>query len=172
MKAIVVPEFGEPDVMRYQDWPDPKPGAGDVVVRVRGVGVNFADHLMRRGAYRGQEPPLIPGMEVAGEVVMVGPGVNQLELGQRVFGWTRESYAELVAVPADRLLPIPDQLSFEEAAAVPTVFGTAWMCLAVLAKIQPGERVLVHAAGNGVGSAAIQIARALGALVVATAGAD
>jgi NADPH2:quinone reductase len=172
MKAIVVPEFGDPEVMREQEWADPRPGVGEVVVRVRAAGVNFADHLMRRGAYRGQQPPLIPGLELAGEVVMVGPDVEGLEVGQRVFGWGHDTYAELAAVPATKLLPIPEHLSFEEAAAVPVVFGTAWMCLGPLARTQPGEWVLVHAAGSGVGTAAIQIAKALGAYVVATAGAD
>jgi NADPH:quinone reductase len=172
MKAIVVHEFGEPEVLRYEDAPDPKIGAGEVLVRVRAVGVNFADHLMRRGTYRGQEPPLIPGLELAGEVVMVGPGVSGLSVGQRVFGWARDTYAELAAVPATKLLPIPEHLSFEQAAAVPTVFGTAWACLSCLAKLQPGERVLVHAAGSGVGTAAIQVAKALGAWVVTTAGDD
>lgn len=172
MKAVVVHEFGEPEVLRYEDAPDPKPGVGEVLVRVRGAGVNFADHLMRRGAYRGQQPPLIPGLELAGEVVMVGGGVSELQVGQSVFGWGRETYAELAAVPANRLLLLPDGLSFEDGAAVPTVFGTAWQCLASLAKVRPGERVLVHAAGSGVGTAAIQVARALGAYVLATAGDD
>jgi NADPH2:quinone reductase len=170
MKAIVVREFGEPEFLRYEDAPDPKIGAGEVLVRVRAVGVNFADHLMRRGAYRGQEPPLIPGLELAGEVAMVGPSVNDLTVGQRVFGWARDTYAELAAVPAAKVLPIPERLSFEQAAGVPTVFGTAWACLSSLAKLQPGERVLVHAAGSGVGSAAIQVAKALGGWVVTTAG--
>ena len=163
MKAIVVPEFGGPEVMQYTDVPDPVPAPGEIVVRVRGVGVNFGDHLMRRGAYHGEQPPLIPGLEVAGEVALVAPDLQSLRVGQRVFGWAHHTYAELVAVPAARLLPIPECLSFEEAAAVPTVFGTAWMSLCTLARLQPGERVLIHAAGSGVGSAAILVAKALGA---------
>ena len=102
----------------------------------------------------------------------LGPGVDDLQLGQRVFGWSRDSYAEQVAVPAWKLMPIPDWLSFEEAAAIPTVYATAWASLVSLGKLQPGERVLIHAAGSGVGTAAIQLARALGGWVLATAGSD
>jgi len=173
VKAVVVHEFGEPEVMRYEDVPDPVPRQGEVLVRVRAVGVNFADHLMRRGAYHNKQAPLIPGMELAGEVVALDQDVSGLDVGQRVFGWTSTgSYLELAAVPAAKLMPIPGHLSFDEAAAIPTVFGTAWMCLSVLARVQPGERVLVHAAGSGVGTAAIQVAKELGAWVLATAGSD
>lgn len=172
MKAMVVHEFGGPEVMRLEEWPDPVPAEGEALVRIRGVGVNFGDHLMRRGAYQGQQPPLLPGLELAGEVVALGPGVEDLRVGQRVFGWSRDTYAELVAVPAWKLMVMPDWLSFEAAAAVPTVYGTAWAGLVSLGRLQLGERVLIHAAGSGVGTAAIQLARALGGWVLATAGAD
>lgn len=172
MKAVVARELGGPEVLRYEDLPDPIPGPGEVLVRVRAVGVNFADHLMRRGAYRGEPPPLIPGLEFAGEVAELGAGVDTFAVGQRVFGWSRNTYAELVSVPVDRLLPIPEYLSLEEAAAVPLVYATAWQALAELARVQPGEHVLVHAAGSGVGMAALQLAKALGAWVLATAGED
>jgi NADPH:quinone reductase-like Zn-dependent oxidoreductase len=111
-------------------------------------------------------------MEMAGEVVEVGPGVAEFKVGDRVFGWSRDTYAELVAVPARKLMRMPDHLSFEEAACVPTVYGTAWAALVSLAKLQAGERVLIHAAGSGVGSAAVQIAKALGGWIVASAGSD
>jgi NADPH2:quinone reductase len=172
MRAVVVHEFGGPEVMRVEEWPRPSVGAGEVLVRIRAVGVNFADHLQRRGAYRGQQPPLIPGMELAGEIAAIGPAVEGLALGQRVCGWSHGTYAEYAAVRADRLLPIPDYLSDEQAACLPIVFGTAWTALIRLARLHAGERVLVHAAGSGVGSAAIQIAHQRGAWVLATAGAE
>jgi NADPH2:quinone reductase len=172
MRAIVVHEFGGPEVMRVEDWPRPSVGAGEVLVRVRAVGVNFADHLQQRGAYRGQQPPLVPGMELAGEVASIGPAVEGLSLGERVCGWSHGTYAEYAAVRADRLMAVPDFLSDEQAACLPIVFGTAWTALIRLARLQAGERVLVHAAGSGVGSAAIQIAHQRGAWVLATAGAE
>lgn len=173
MKAVRVHQPGEPEALRWEDVPDPSPGPGEVLLRVRAVGVNFADHLMRIGAYGPDRSyPLIPGLEAAGEVAALGPGVEGLAVGQRVMGWLRNSYAEYAVVRADRLLPIPEPLSFEQAAAVPVVFATAWHALVTLTNVQPGERVLVHAAGSGVGSAAVQVAHRLGAWVVTTAGAD
>ena len=139
---------------------------------MRAVGVNFADHLMRRGAYRGETPPLTPGLELAGDVLAIGPDVTGFRDGQRVFGWGRKTYAEQSVALASKLLPIPDGLSYEQAAAIPVVYGTAWTSLRSLANLQPGERLLVHAAGSGVGTAAIQLGRELGAWIVATAGAD
>lgn len=173
MKAVVVPEWGDPEVMRYQDVPDPRPGPGEVLLRVRAIGVNFADHLLRRGAYGpAKTVPVIPGLEAAGEVVETGPDVVGLQPGDRVFGWVRQSYAEQAVARADRLLPVPPSRSWEEVGGTALVFGTAWHALVLLARLQPGERVLVHAAGSGVGSAAIQVAHRLGGWVVATAGAD
>lgn len=172
MKAVCVPEFGEPEVMRVEDLPEPRPGPGELLLRVRAVGVNFADHLIRLGAYPSGEPPIVPGLEAAGEVAAVGEGVVGFEPGQRVIAWCRRAYAELVVAPAYAVCPIPSGLSFEQAAAIPVVFGTAWHGLVTLARVRAGERVLVHAAGSGVGSAAVQVAHQLGAWVIASAGQD
>ncbi|MBI4492863.1 MAG: NAD(P)H-quinone oxidoreductase [Chloroflexi bacterium] len=172
MKAIRIHQFGGPEALCYEEAPEPQPGEGEVLIRVKAVGVNFADLLMRMGAYPSRDLPLVPGLEAAGVVETLGPGVSGLQPGQRVMAWTRRSYAELVAAPAWGVRPAPANLSFEQAAAIPLAFGTSWHALVTLARVQPGERVLVHAAGSGVGSAAIQLARQLGAWVVATAGQD
>lgn len=172
MKAIRIHEFGGPEVLRYEDAPEPTAGAEEVLVRVKAVGVNFADHLMRIGAYAAGDPPITPGLEAAGVVEALGEGVSGLEVGQRVVLWGRQTYAELAVAPEWAVRPAPAHLSFEQAAAVPVAFGTAWHALVSLADVQVGERVLVHAAGSGVGSAALQLAHALGAWVIATAGQD
>lgn len=172
MKVICAHEKGGPEVLRLEDAPAPEARSGEVLIRVHAVGVNFADHLMRIGAYPAGDPPIIPGLEAAGIVERVGPRVSEIEPGQRVIAWTRRSYAELAVAPAWAVCPAPSNLSMEEAAAIPVAFGTAWHALVSAAALQPGEWVLAHAAGSGVGSAAIQLARQLGAHVIATAGQD
>jgi NADPH2:quinone reductase len=173
VKAIRVHEKGDPEVMKYEDAPDPNPGPGEVLIRVRAAGVNFADHLMRIGAYPAGDPPIIPGLEAAGTIEALGPDVDgRLPIGTQVIAWTHHSYAELAVAPTWAVRPMPDGLSFEQAAAIPVVFGTAWHALVAKAALQPGERVLVHAVGSGVGSAALQVAKQLGAWVVVTAGQD
>jgi NADPH:quinone reductase-like Zn-dependent oxidoreductase len=172
LKAVVVHQPGDPEVLQYQDSPDPAPGPGEVLVRVESTGVNFADHLMRIGAYPGSEPPVIPGLEAAGVVAALGAGVEGLQVGQAVLALARHTYAELAVAPAWAVIPSPPGVSAEEAAAIPVAFTTAWHALVTCASLQPGEIVLVHAAGSGVGSAAIQVARALGGRVIATAGQD
>jgi NADPH:quinone reductase len=137
---------------------------------VRAVGVNFADHLMRIGAYDTDPAPFIPGLEAAGTVDALGEGVEGLTVGQSVIAWARRTYAQLVVAPAWAVRPAPDGLPFDQAAAIPVAFGTAWHALVSLARVQPGERVLVHAVGSGVGSAALLLAKQLGAWVVVTAG--
>jgi NADPH:quinone reductase-like Zn-dependent oxidoreductase len=173
VKAIRVHEKGDPEIMRYEDAPNPKPGPGEMLIRVRAVGVNFADHLMRIGAYPAGDPPIIPGLEAAGTVEALGADVDgRFPVGAPVIAWTRRSYAELAVAPTWAVRPMPEGLRFEQAAAIPVVFGTAWHALVTKAGLQPGERVLVHAVGSGVGSAALQVAKQLGAWVVVTAGQD
>lgn len=172
MKAIVFYENGGPEVLQLEDVPDPAPGPDEVLIRVKSVGVNFADHLMRIGAYPGGDPPTIPGLEAAGLVEAVGPGVTSPKPGERVITWAQRTYAELAVVPAWAVQPAPIGLTFDQLAAIPAVFGTAWHALVTRAQLQPGERVLAHAAGSGVGSAAIALAKQLGAWVLATAGQD
>ena len=166
MKAVVVEEPGGPEQLVLRDVPEPEPGPGEELVEVRAAAVNFADVLIRQGRYpQMPELPFIPGSEVAGET---GDG-------RRVVGFVRRSgggYAERAAVEADWLFELPDGATYEEAAAFLLVFLTAWLPLTRQAGVGPGSRVLVHAAAGGVGSAAVQVARLLGAEVVASAGSE
>jgi NADPH2:quinone reductase len=163
VKAVVLEGTGGPERLVLHDVPEPEPEEGQRVVDVRAAGLNFLEVLVRLGRYP-QPPPLpwIPGVEVAGEVD-----------GRRVVGLVRQTgggYAERVAVDEDWLFDLPDGASFEEGAAFLLAFRTAWIPLTPQADVRPGVRVLVHAAGGGVGSAAVAVARLLGAEVVATAG--
>jgi len=171
MKAIIFDQPGEADVLRYDDAPDAQAGPGELLVRVRATAVNRADILQRRGGYApppGASPIL--GLEVAGEVLQ---GAGEWRPGDRVMAVvTGGGYAELAAVPLGMAMRIPDQFSFEQAAAIPEVFLTAYLNLFTLGKLQSGETVLIHAGASGVGTAAIQLARAAGAQVIATAGSE
>jgi NADPH2:quinone reductase len=165
VKAVVLRETGGPERLEYAEVPDPQPGEGQVLVRVRAAGVNFADVLVRQGRY--PQPPDLPtilGREIAGEVG-----------GRRVMtasGAETGGYAELAAASEEWLAPLPDSASFEEGAAFLTTFLTAYIPLTRLTRVGPGSTVLVHAGAGGVGSAAIQLARHLGATVLATASSD
>jgi NADPH:quinone reductase-like Zn-dependent oxidoreductase len=201
MKAIVFHQHGGPEVLRYEDVPRPTLGANDVLVRVRACALNHLDLWVRRGIPGISFPmPHIPGSDIAGEVAEIGSAVTAVKTGQKavlapgvscgkcaacVAGldnrcrqFTNLGYlmdggcAEFVRAPEVNCLPFPENLSFEEAAAVPLVFQTAWHMLVTRAELQPGEAVLVIGAGSGVGSAAIQIAKFFGARVIATAGSD
>jgi NADPH:quinone reductase-like Zn-dependent oxidoreductase len=199
MKAVVFEVPGGPEVLVPREMPDPVPGPDQALVRVRACAINHLDLWVRAGL-PGLKPvmPHILGNDVAGEVVAVGAAVRHLVPGQKTLllptlscGHCRHcfegddhhcreydvigrgaqgGYAELVAVPAVNCLPYPERLSWEEAAAVPLVFLTAWHMLVGRANVRPGEDVLVIGAGSGVGSAAIQVARLMGARVIATAG--
>ncbi len=171
MKAIKVTE----QALSWEDHPDlPQPGADDVAIDVAWAGMNRADLMQRKGAY--PPPPGasdIIGLEVSGRVAAVGANVSHLEVGDPVCALlTGGGYASRVVVPAPQVLPIPDGLSLEQAAALPEVYATAWMNLYMVANVKPGERVLLHAAASGVGTAAIQLARMMGNPVFATAGDD
>lgn len=171
MKAVVFDTFGPPEVLQYRDVSDPAPpGPGQVLVAVRAVGVNFHDYRQRLGLSTGASIPSIPGLEMSGIVESVGPDVTAFAPGDRVFGRARSSYAEKVLADAANLFLIPDGFSFESAAVVPVAFLTATHALLVKSPIQPGERLLMQAAGSSVGSAAVQVARREGAWVVGTAG--
>jgi putative PIG3 family NAD(P)H quinone oxidoreductase len=172
MKAIVVTSPGGPENLTLADVPEPALGPGKVVVRVRATALNRADLLQRRGLY---PPPKgeseILGMECAGEVAAVGEGVTSFAVGDRVMALLPGGgYAEKVVVPEKMLIPVPENLSFEQAAAIPEAFLTAREALFTLGKLRADDFVLVHAAGSGVGSAAVQVAREAGARVIATAG--
>jgi putative PIG3 family NAD(P)H quinone oxidoreductase len=171
MKAIMFDQPGEADVLRYDDAPDAQAGPGELLVRVRATAVNRADILQRRGGYApppGASPIL--GLELAGEVLREA---GEWRPGDRVMAVvTGGGYAELAVVPPGMAIRIPDQFSFEQAAAIPEAFLTAFLNLFTLGKLQAGETVLIHAGASGIGTAAIQLARAAGAQVIATAGSD
>src|SRR5258707_8420840 len=201
MKAIVFEKHGGPEVLKYTEAPEPQLGARDVLVCVKACALNHLD-LWVRGGLPGVSIPLphIPGSDIAGEVAKVGPEVKRVSVGQRVLlapavscgrcaacmagqdnkcrefsnlGYILDGgCAEFVRCPEVNCFPYPENLSFEEAAAVPLVFQTAWHMLVGRAQLAPGEDVLVLGAGSGVGSAAIQIAKFFGARVTATAGSD
>ncbi|KKC04128.1 zinc-binding dehydrogenase [Mycobacterium nebraskense] len=172
MRAVVITKRGDPSVLRVQQRPDPPPpGPGQLRVGVRAAGVNFADHLARVGMYPdAPKLPAVVGYEVAGIVEAVGDGVDPGRVGDRVLAGTRfGGYAEIVNVAASDSVPLPDAMTFEQGAAVPVNYATAWAALHGYGSLRAGERVLVHAAAGGVGIAAIQFAKAAGAEVHGTA---
>ena len=173
MKAIRVHEFGPPEVMRLEEVPDPAPGPGQVLVRVRAAGVNPVETYIRSGAYaRHPALPYTPGNDAAGIVEAVGDGVPGVTAGDRVYSseTATGAYAELALCDAARVHPLPASVSYAQGAAVGVPCATAWRALFQRARAVPGETVLVHGASGGVGSAAVQIARAAGLRVVGTAG--
>ena len=161
---------GGPEVLEYADVPDPVPGPGEALLRVRATAVNRADLMQRQGNY--PPPPGasdILGLEAVGEVVAVGPETTGAAIGDRVMALlSGGGYAELVAVPAGQLMPVPVGLAWEEAAAIPEVFLTAYLTLRVLGRLEPGQTALVHSVASGVGTAAVQVARELGATALGT----
>jgi NADPH:quinone reductase-like Zn-dependent oxidoreductase len=173
MRQVWIPKIGGPEVLEVREAPDPEPREGQVRIRVRAAGINFADVLARMGLY--QDAPRLPavvGYEVAGEVDRLGPGVTGPPVGSRVLAMTRfGGYSDAVCVPAGHAAPIPDRLGFEAAAAIPVTYLTAWIMLVWLGNVRRGERVLIHAAAGGVGQAALQICRWRGAEVIGTASA-
>jgi NADPH2:quinone reductase len=173
MKVVRVPEFGDSDVLEVADRERPDPGPGEVRIAVEAAGVNFADVMQRRGHYHGgPEPTYVPGMEAAGTIDAVGEGVER-EVGERVVATTgRGGYADYAVADADSLFAVPESLSFEEAAGFPVQFLTAHSALHEWGGLEEGERVLVHAAAGGVGTAAVQLASAAGAEVFGTASTD
>ncbi|MEF8831210.1 MAG: NADPH:quinone oxidoreductase family protein [Halobacteriales archaeon] len=170
MRTIEVTEYGGPSALQLREQDRPDLGDGEVLIDVEAAGVNFADVQQRRGHYPGgPEPPFVPGMEAAGTVAATGDGVDLSE-GQRVVAMSDDGgYAEAVVADADALFPIPDGISFEAAAGFPVQFLTAHNALFGWGGLEAGERVLVHAAAGGVGTAAVQLASAAGATVFGTA---
>ncbi len=170
MKAVEVRAFGGPEHLHWVDAATPRPGDGEALLRVAACGLNHADLLMREGDYLGgPRPPFRPGMEAAGVVEAVGPTAG-LEIGTRVATVaTHGLQATHLAVPAAACVPLPDVLTWEQAAALPVTHLTAYHALTTVARAQPGEVVLIHGAAGGVGTAAVGIARRLGLRVAATA---
>lgn len=173
MKAIRVHEFGNPDVMKEEEFPDLQPGDGQVVVAIKAAGVNPVDAYIRSGLYA-KEPslPYTPGMDGAGTVKSVGPGVSAVRPGQRVYvaGSLSGTYAEQTVCQASQVHVLPDPVSFEQGAALGVPYGVAYRALFQRAVVRKGETVLVHGATGGVGTAAVQLAQAAGLKVIGTAG--
>jgi NADPH:quinone reductase-like Zn-dependent oxidoreductase len=161
----VITKHGGPDVLRVEERPDPQPGPGEVRVAVKAAGINFADVLARMGLYGdAPKPPCVVGYEFAGDVESLGPGVEGFAVGDRVLGGRRfESYAELAVTTPGNLVPLPDDWSYEEGAALPVVYTTAYAALLRYGSLREGERVLIQAAAGGVGIAATQVAKLSGA---------
>jgi len=171
MRAVVMTGHGGPSALQVQERPDPSLSAGGVRIDVAASGVNFADVMATQGLYQdAPKTPCIIGYEVAGTVTEVGEGAEGVAVGQRVLGSTKfGGYASQVVVPASDVVVLPERISFAEGAAVPVNYGTAWAALIGYGNLQPGERVLVHSAGGGVGIAATQLAKHAGAEVYGTA---
>ena len=171
MRAVVLTGTGGPDVLRVEARPDPPVGPGEVRIAVKAAGINFADTLARVGLYPdAPATPCVLGYEVAGEVESVGDGAGRHAVGDRVMAPTRfGGQAELVVVPEDQALPLPERISFEQGAAFPVNYGTAHAALVIMGSLREGDRVLVQGAGGGVGIAATQICRNAGAEVFGTA---
>ncbi|QIM22617.1 NAD(P)H-quinone oxidoreductase [Phycicoccus sp. HDW14] len=172
MKAITVPAPGGPEALVLSDVEAPEPRAGEVLVRVAAAGVNRADSMQRQGLY--PPPPgesEVPGLEVSGVVEALGDGVEGWSVGDEVCALLAGGgYAELVRVPAAQLLPVPSGVSLVDAAALPEVVCTVWSNVFLTANLQPGEVLLVHGGSSGIGTMAVQLAKAVGATVAVTAG--
>lgn len=174
MRAFVIDRFGGPEVLELRDVPRPAPTSGQVLVRVRAIGLNFADVAERLGVYPGiPKPPFIPGMEFSGVIEELGEGVVSHLVGDRVMGYSFiGSHAEYVAVSERQVAPMTEAMSFEEGAAFLVSNLTAYHALVTLANGQRSEKILIHAAAGSVGLACLQMARYLGMEIIATAGTD
>jgi NADPH:quinone reductase-like Zn-dependent oxidoreductase len=174
MRQIWIPNIGGPEVLEVREAPDPTPGAGEVRVRVEAAGVNFADLMARMGLYPdAPRLPAVVGYEVAGVIDAIGPGVDAARLGEPVVAMTRFGGYSTAVVAADgQVARRPDGLDAVTAAAIPVNGLTAWMMIEVMAAVQPGDRVLVHAVGGGVGLMALDLLKARGAHVIGTASAS
>lgn len=172
MHAITIPEPGGPEALVWAEVPDPVAGEGEVLVEVAAAAINRADVLQRQGFY---EPPPgaspYPGLECSGRIVALGPGVSGWSVGDEVCALlSGGGYAEKVAVPVGQLLPVPDGVELTVAAALPEAVATVWSNVFMVAHLRPGETLLVHGGASGIGTMAIQLAKAVGARVAVTAG--
>lgn len=200
MKAVYIEEFGDLNVLKYGELPEPKIGPNEILVRVKAVSLNHLDVWVRRGVYPKLKMPHILGSDIAGVVEKVGEGVEGVKLGQKVLVSPGVScgkcdmclsgkdnlckdykilgehvwggYAQYVKIPQENVLPFPEKLSFEEASAIPLVFLTAWQAVVEKGEVKPGDLVFITSAGGGVGSAAVQIAKLYNAYVITTVGSD
>src|SRR5271166_6612382 len=173
MRQIWISKAGPPEVLVLKEAPDPQPAAGETRIRVEASGVNFADVMGRLGRYPDLPPiPVVPGYEVAGRVDVVGGRVDPTWVGRDVFALTRfGGYADVVCVPQAQVFARPPEMSAREGASIPVNYLTAWQLMVVMGGLKPNETVLIHSAGGGVGIAATQIAKHIGARVIGTASA-
>lgn len=174
MKAIRVHQFGEPDVLKLEEIPDPRPGFGQVVVRIRAAGVNPVETYVRAGRYGPRQFPYTPGSDAAGTIDSVGDGVKKFKPADRVYvaGSISGTYAELALCDEAKVHLLPPKITFESGAALGVPAATAYRALFHRAAAQPGETVLIHGATGGVGLCAVQFARAFGLTIIATGGSD
>jgi NADPH2:quinone reductase len=176
VKVIRCHEYGTPDVLRIDDVPPRDPGPGEIRVRLNACGINFPDILLCAGTYQNKPDfPFSPGLEAAGEIIDRGAGVTEFDIGDRVMLWCGpdyDGYAEEVTLPVERAFAVPAGMDDIAAAGFMLVYGTAWHGLVDCGHVQAGEIVAVHGASGGVGMAAVQLAKALGATVIASAGSD
>lgn len=173
MKAVYVEQTGPPEVLIYGELPTPRPGPNDVLIRVAATSLNRLDIFMREGSHGTRiTPPHVLGRDIAGEVAELGSEAQGFQVGDRVVASGSGSYAEYAVAPAERTFHLTGNCSYDEAGALPTAGLTAYQMLINRARVRPGETVLVMAAGSGVSSFAVQIANAVGARVIATAGSD
>lgn len=168
MKKVIYPKVGGVDSIEILDVEEPQASEGEVVVRIHRAGINFADLMMRQGLY-GSNPdfPFTPGYEASGVIISLGKGVKGLELGDRVLAMTGfGGYSEKVSISSSRVFKLPDSVTFDQAAAIPVTYGTAYHMLFHLGRISPGDSVLIHHAAGGVGTAVAQLCKVAGASVV------
>jgi len=171
MKAILIEKHGALEVLKLAEVPDPEPQPFEVRIHVKAAGINFADLFARQGLYPdAPKPPFTPGLEVSGEVERLGPEVKEVAAGQRVMAFVRSGgYAEKVCVPARQVAVMPSGMTFEQAAALPVNYLTAYHMLFYMGQVRPGERVLIHAAAGGVGLASLELCQIAGAEIYGTA---
>ena len=187
MQVAAIQAHGDIDQIKYDDWPDPEAGPGEALIRVRACGLNYLDLFVLKGMPGlPVEMPRVSGGDIAGDVAALGEGVGSVEIGQRVLvdpalgrfpshaigENTNGGLCELIAVPAENLIPLSDDISYEDAASLPIAYGTAWRMMVTRGKVAPYEKVLILGASGGVGTACVQIGRMVGATVYAAAGSD
>jgi len=174
MKAIRFHDYGESDVLRYEDAPDPTFGPDQVLIRIAGAAVNPIDWKVRKGLYKAVRPltlPAIAGYDVSGTIEAAGPLVTRFKVGDPVVARVDGGYAELAVASSDRVAPAPANFPLAHAAGLPIAAGTAWMALFDVAKLRAGQTVVIHAAAGGVGSFAVQLAKLAGLTIIACASA-
>ncbi len=175
MKAIRVHQFGGPEVLKLEEVPEPQPGPGQLVIQIRAAGVNPVEAYIRTGTYASKPNlPYTPGMDAAGVVTAVGPEVTRFKRGHRVYttGSKSGTYAEQALCDESTVHSLPEHVSFEQGAAIGVPYGTAYRALFIRAQVKPAETILVHGASGGVGTAAVQLAHAIGVTVIGTAGSE